>query len=273
MDKTEREEKIKYLLEKKNGYSFDDLRTVTEILRSEGGCPWDMEQTHKSVRKDFIEETYEAIEAIDNDDSVLMREELGDVMFQVMFHARIEEENGNFNVNDVVNDVCAKLIYRHPHVFGDIVAENTEKVLENWEKIKGKEKTDRKTVTDKLRAVPPALPALMRAAKVGQKASVLDFADADEVTDKLAEELEEVREAMQAGDSEAVFEEIGDLLLTASSLARKLNIDPEYALNRATDKFIGRFEKVEKEVISKNMELSEISAKELDDIWHKIKHN
>lgn len=278
MDKKKRQETVDYLTSKKEAYSFDDLRAVTEILRSEGGCPWDMEQTHTSIRKDFIEETYEAIEAIDNDDSVLMREELGDVMFQVMFHARIEEEQGRFDVGDVVNDVCAKLIHRHPHVFGSVVAENTEKVLENWEKIKGEEKTERKTATDKLRAVPPSLPALMKAVKVGKKASMLDFADASTVVDKLYEELGELRAAIEADKNNTersghgVYEELGDLLLTVASLARFVNIDPEQALNSATDKFIDRFEKVENEVLSINMEMSEVSGSQLDDIWNKIKH-
>lgn len=278
MDKKKRQETVDYLTSKKEAYSFDDLRAVTEILRSEGGCPWDMEQTHTSIRKDFIEETYEAIEAIDNDDSVLMREELGDVMFQVMFHARIEEEQGRFDVGDVVNDVCAKLIHRHPHVFGSVVAENTEKVLENWEKIKGEEKTERKTVTDKLRAVPPSLPALMKAVKVGKKASMLDFADVSAVVDKLYEELGELRVAIEADKNNTersghgVYEELGDLLLTVASLARFVNIDPEQALNSATDKFIDRFEKVENEVLSINMEMSEVSGSKLDDIWNKIKH-
>ncbi len=278
MDKKKRQETVDYLTSKKEAYSFDDLRAVTEILRSEGGCPWDMEQTHTSIRKDFIEETYEAIEAIDNDDSVLMREELGDVMFQVMFHARIEEEQDRFDVGDVVNDVCAKLIHRHPHVFGSVVAENTEKVLENWEKIKGEEKTERKTVTDKLRAVPPSLPALMKAVKVGKKASMLDFADVSAVVDKLYEELGELRAAIEADKNNTersghgVYEELGDLLLTVASLARFVNIDPEQALNSATDKFIDRFEKVENEVLSINMEMSEVSGSQLDDIWNKIKH-
>ncbi len=278
MDKKKRQETVDYLTSKKEAYSFDDLRAVTEILRSEGGCPWDMEQTHTSIRRDFIEETYEAIEAIDNDDSVLMREELGDVMFQVMFHARIEEEQGRFDVGDVVNDVCVKLIHRHPHVFGIVIAEDTAKVLENWEKIKGEEKTERKTITDKLRAVPPSLPALMKAVKVGKKASVLDFADASAVVDKLYEELEELRAAIEADKNDTVesghgvYEELGDLLLTVASLARFLNIDPEQALNSATDKFIGRFEKVENKALSMNLEMSEISGSDLEDIWNKIKH-
>ena len=133
------QEKIKALLEKKR-YDFDDLVTVVEVLRSDVGCPWDREQDHKSLRKGFIEETYEVIEAIDTSDPVLLREELGDVMLQVVFHAQIETEAGVFNIDDVSNDICVKLIHRHPHVFGDVVAEDAEKVLENWEQIKSDEK-------------------------------------------------------------------------------------------------------------------------------------
>ncbi|MBR4013377.1 MAG: MazG family protein, partial [Clostridia bacterium] len=153
------EEKIKELLARER-YHFDDLVTVVEVLRSEVGCPWDREQNHKSIRKDFIEETYEVIEAIDTDNPELLREELGDVMLQVVFHARIEEEQESFNIDDVANDICVKLIHRHPHVFGEVIAETSEKVLSNWEKIKSEEK-ERRTVTDKLRSIPPMLPALM----------------------------------------------------------------------------------------------------------------
>ena len=157
----ERLEKIKYLLACER-YSFDDLVLVVSILRGEGGCPWDREQTHKSIRKDFIEETYEVIEAIDTEDPVLLREELGDVMLQVTFHAQIEKEEGRFDIDDVANDICAKLIHRHPHVFGELKLDNSAEVLKNWDKIKGVEK-QRITLTDKLRSIPPMLPALMRA--------------------------------------------------------------------------------------------------------------
>ena len=163
-------EKKKMLLDKAaEGYGFEDLITVVEVLRSEEGCPWDREQDHKSIRRDFIEETYEVIEAIDTDDPKLLREELGDVLLQVTFHAQIESEKGVFNIGDVANDICVKLIHRHPHVFGDVKADTSEKVLSNWEIIKSEEK-ERRTVTDKLRAIPPMLPALMRAEKVGRKA-------------------------------------------------------------------------------------------------------
>lgn len=264
------EEKIRSLLEKER-YGFEDLVTVVEVLRSDIGCPWDREQTHKSIRKDLIEETYEVIEAIDTEDPELLREELGDVMLQVVFHARIETEENRFDINDVANDICVKLIHRHPHVFGDVVAETSDKVLSNWEKIKSDEK-ERHTVTDKLRAIPPMLPALMRAEKVGKKAACFDFADADQVMEKVREELCEVSEAIEAGVKSDIEEEMGDLLLSITSLCRKLGIEPEVALNKATDKFINRFSVLENAVMEQGKDINSMSMPELDAVWDEIKH-
>ena len=265
-----RDEKIRYLLSKE-GYTFDDLVLIMELLRSEGGCPWDREQTHKSIRNNFIEETYEVIEAIDNDDAKLLREELGDVMLQIVFHARMEEEAGKFNATDVANDVCVKLIHRHPHIFGDNDAKTSEEVLKNWEAIKNVEKS-RVTYTDKLNAIPPMFPALLRAQKVGKKASFFDFENADLVIEKIYEETAEVKEAMESGDREHVEEEIGDLLLTVTSLARKAGVDSEEALFKAVNKFIKRFEKVENAAIEKGLCVDKMSMAELDAIWDEIKH-
>ena len=264
-----REDTIKELLNKKR-YGFDDLMNVVRILRGEGGCPWDREQTHKSIRNDFIEETYEVIEAIDTENPVLLREELGDVLLQVVFHTQLSEDENQFYMEDVTTEICQKLIHRHPHVFADVNVENSSEVLRNWEAIKSDEKS-RKTVTDKLTAIPPMLPALMRASKVGKKASCFDFPDTESVMDKISEELVEVSEAMEAGKSENISEEIGDLLLSITSLCRKLGVDAEAALNKATDKFIDRFGKVENEVIAQKKEISECSLEELDAIWDKIK--
>ena len=264
------EEKIRSLLEKER-YGFEDLVTVVEVLRSDIGCPWDREQTHKSIRKDLIEETYEVIEAIDTEDPELLREELGDVMLQVVFHARIATEENIFDIKDVANDICVKLIHRHPHVFGDVVAETSDKVLSNWEKIKSDEK-ERRTVTDKLRAIPPMLPALMRAEKVGKKAACFDFADADQVMEKVCEELCEVSEAIETGVKADMEEELGDLLLSITSLCRKLGIEPEVALNKATDKFINRFSVLEAAVIERGRDINSMSMPDLDAVWDEIKH-
>ena len=264
------EEKIKVLLGK-NKYDFDDLVMLVEVLRSDIGCPWDREQDHKSIRKDIIEETYEVIEAIDTEDPVLLREELGDVLLQVVFHAQIETEESRFDIHDVANDICAKLIHRHPHVFGTVQADTSDKVLANWEVIKSEEKA-RVTVTDKLRAIPPMLPALMRAEKVGKKAKCFDFSDADEVMNKLDEELAELKCAICEENKSNIEEEMGDLLLTVTSLCRKLGIDPEMTLNRATDKFIDRFDTVESAVIGCGKSMENVGNEELNRIWDEIKH-
>lgn len=274
MQNASREEKIDYLLSREKGsYTFDDLVLIMELLRSPGGCPWDIEQNHHSIRNDLIEETYEVVEAIDRDDPVHLREELGDVLLQVVFHARIEDEVGRFTVYDVANDICEKLIYRHPHVFGQVHVDGSEQVLSNWEKLKGVEKqAERVTLTDQLRAIPAMEPALMRAQKVGKKAACFDFADADEVYAKLSEEIAEVRAASASGDGAAVEEELGDLLLTVTSLARKLGVKSEEALMHATDKFIDRFERVEHAVRARGQNMADLSMTELNAVWDGIKH-
>ncbi len=266
----EKQERVERLLNTEK-YGFDDLVEVVTILRSNVGCPWDKEQTHESLRRDFIEETYEVIEAIDTSDPKLLREELGDVMLQVVFHADIEHEEGRFDINDVANDICVKLIHRHPHVFGELKLENSEAVLENWDKIKGVEK-QRNTLSDKLRSIPPMLPALMRAQKVGKKASFFDFETVGEVYAKLDEEIGEVKAAAESGDKDAVSEELGDLLLTVTSLARKLGVDSEQALYNATNKFLDRFEKVENAVLEQGKNVENMTMPELDKVWNDIKH-
>ncbi len=254
----------------KKAYTAADLVTIVELLRAPGGCPWDMEQTHASIRNDFIEETYEVIEAIDNADPALLREELGDVLLQVAMHAQMEAEQGRCTFDDIANDICVKMITRHPHVFGDVKAETSSEVLANWELIKSEEKK-RESVTDKLTAIPRQLPALMRAVKVGKKAAVLDFPDAASVADKVEEELAEVRVAMAQGDTAAIEEEIGDLLLSVASLSRKLGVDAEMALTSATDKFIRRFSHVERSVIEAGYNIRELNDEQLDFFWQKSK--
>ena len=262
---------FEYLATKSEKYSFDDLCLLAKLLRAEGGCPWDREQTHKSIRKDIIEETYEVIEAIDKEDPNLMREELGDLLWQVVFHAELEREEGRANMDDIIHDICAKLVHRHPHVFGNVVADTSDVVLSNWEKIKTEEK-QRNTITSKLQSVPPALPALMRAQKIGKRAPFFDFADADEVWLKLDEEIKELKAAISAGDASNIDEEFGDLLFTAVSLSRKLGIDAEESLTRASDKFIRRFSCLEAEVIAQKKDITTLDMTELDAIWDRVKH-
>ncbi len=260
-----RDEKLQEILNK-SVYDASDLVTIVELLRLPGGCPWDREQTHRSLRKDLIEETYEVIEAIDNDDPVLLEEELGDLLLQIVLHARIEQEQGRASFDQVAQGVCRKMIHRHPHVFGEGKADTVAQVLKNWEKIKSEEKS-RKTVTESLTAVPRQLPALMRAAKIGKKAAVMDFPSTDAVLTKVSEELTEVKEALHLGTAQSVREEIGDLLFTVANLARKAGVEPEEALSAATDKFVDRFAVVEALAEGKNADLSEMSDAEKDVLW------
>lgn len=252
----------------KTHYDFADLCRVMEILRGEGGCPWDREQTHESIRKNFIEETYEVVEAIDTRDAHLLCEELGDVLLQVVFHAEMEREAGSFTIADVIDGIVKKLIYRHPHVFADTEADTAAQVLDNWDALKSKEK-HRDTVTSTLRSVPRPLPALMRAEKVGKRAAKVgfDFATAADAAAKIAEETEEVLTASDATRAE----EVGDLLLAAVNVARKCGVDPEQALSAATDKFINRFEAVEQamEADGKSMQNEPLAV--LDSYWDRVK--
>lgn len=264
--------KEKLLTEKH--HDFTSLMQIMELLRAPGGCPWDREQTHKSIRRDFIEETYEVIEAIDNDDPTLMCEELGDVLLQVAHHVDIEREAGHFTIDDVTDGVVAKLIHRHPHVFGDVQAETSDKVLANWDKIK-KEEKGRNTVSSSMDSVPPSLPALMRAQKIGKVAAKVgfDFPDAMSAFDKIPEETSEVREAIAAADPDHIAEELGDLLFAAVNVCRKLGVDAELALTRANDKFVRRFKAVENEVNAAGKTFSDYNMEELDAIWDKNKHS
>ncbi len=215
----------------KDHYKVDDLLRIMELLRGEGGCVWDREQDHHSIRNNFIEETYEAVEAIDREDPALLQEELGDVLLQVVFHARMEEEAGRFTFSDVCDGICKKLIYRHPHVFGDVSVENSSQVLENWDKLKTVEK-HQETAVSTLEAVSKALPALVRAAKVQKRAGKVGFeypALSDALGD-LRSEIAELEEALSREDAQDVFEEIGDVIFSAANVSRLLKADPEEAL-------------------------------------------
>ena len=263
-------DKIKKELLAKERYTFEDLRDVMRVLRAPGGCPWDMEQDHKSIRENFIEETYEVVEAIDTENIALMREELGDVLMQVVFHTAIEEENGGFTMEDVTTEVCKKLIYRHPHVFADTSVDGSDEVLVNWDKLKNAEK-QRNTVTDSLLSVPKQYPALLRAQKVGKKAAKVgfDFANAEDAAKKITEETAE----LLAAPDECRMEELGDLLFAVVNTARQYGISAEEALAKATDKFISRFSEVEKGVISDGKDMTELSLEELDKYWDKAKNS
>lgn len=256
----------------KNHYSINDLLDIVRLLRGEGGCPWDREQTHKSIKSDFIEETCEAIEAIDLEDTDLLREELGDVLLQVVFHCRIEEETGSFNFDDVCDEICKKLIIRHPHVFGDVTADTADEVLKNWDAIK-KETKGQETYTDTLNSVAKSLPALMRAQKVGKRAmrAGMDFRCAEDAIACIDSEKKELDAAVASGDKKNIEEEIGDLLFSCVNAARHLGVDAELALKNATEKFIKRFSVTEELTAKDNIDMKNLSIEELDVYWDKAK--
>ena len=248
----------------KENYNIEDLVKIVKILRSENGCPWDKEQDHHSIRKDFLEETYEVLEAIDTDNTELLREELGDVLLQVVFHSQIETECDSFTFDDVADEVCKKLITRHPHVFGDVTVENSEQVLKNWDNIKKKTK-EQETYKDTLESVSKILPALMRSYKVAQRAertglSVIKASPLDILLDEKAQNI----------DKEIYSRIIGNTLLSFVNFARKVGVDPEEALQKATDSYIEDFGKVEETIRLEGKEASSLSIDELDAIWQKV---
>lgn len=258
--------------QQKDKYSISDLLDIVRLLRSEGGCPWDREQTHESIKSDFIEETCEAIEAIDLGDTELLREELGDVLLQVVFHCRIEEEADSFTFDDVCDEICKKLIIRHPHVFGEVKAETSDQVLKNWDAIKMETKGQER-YTDTLTSVAKSLPALMRAQKVGKRAmrAGMDFRCAEDAVATIGNEKAELDEAIASGDKANIEEEIGDLLFSCVNAARHLGVDAELALKSATEKFIKRFSITEELVASENIDMKTLPIEELDIYWDKAK--
>jgi tetrapyrrole methylase family protein / MazG family protein len=222
----------------KSHYDVNDFRRLIHLLRQKDGCPWDSVQTHASIRNNFLEETYEVCEAIDNGDNALLKEELGDVLMQVIFHASIEEDAGHFDLDDVADSACKKLIFRHPNLFSE------EGSSLSWDELKQQEK-GYTTRTQSLNAVARSLPALWRAKKVQKRAASFgfDWPDVAPAMHKVEEEYQELRQAID--EQSNIEEELGDLLFAVVNAARHLNIDPEQALNRATDKFISRFATME----------------------------
>ncbi len=254
----------------KKQYTIEDLLDILVTLRGENGCPWDRVQTHDSIKKDMIEEAYEAIDALDKKDDRMFANELGDVLLQVVFHSQIARERGAFDFNDVLNEICTKLITRHTHVFGDVKADNAEEALKTWDANKKKEKS-LSNHTDNLKDVPKYLPALMRAEKVQKRAASpgFDFPDALAALSKLEEEIKELKSAISKNSN--INEEFGDILFSAVNVGRLLGLTPETSLSDSTEKFIARFERMENEVFSKNRTLEDLNLDEMDEIWSKIK--
>jgi len=250
---------------------FEELVTIMKRLRGPGGCPWDAEQTHESLTRYLLEETYEVIEAIESKSAGHLKEELGDLLLQPVFHAAIAEEAGTFTMDDIILSLCDKLVRRHPHVFGDLQIADSAAQIENWEQIKKTEKgTERASA---LSGVPPHLPALLKAQKITEKAARVgfDWEHVDQVMAKVMEELHEFEEAMAAGDNEQMEAELGDLLFAIVNLGRFLSINPEEALRKTINRFQHRFQYVEDGLHSQGRQMNSTPLEEMDRLWEEAK--
>ncbi len=250
---------------------FDRLMEIMRRLRAPGGCPWDAEQTHESLKRYLLEESYEVLEAIDNKDSKHLKEELGDLLLQPVFHAAIAEESGEFTMDDILNSICDKLVHRHPHVFGDQEIKDSAAQVENWEKIKKLEKGEERRSA--LSGVPPHLPALMKAQKITEKAARVgfDWEHVDQVFAKVIEELHEFEETMAEGDQERMEAELGDLLFAIVNLGRFLALNPEEALRKTITRFTLRFAHVEESLQARGVQMMDASLAEMDKLWEEAK--
>lgn len=249
--------------------SFSELVEVIAKLRGEGGCPWDRQQTHDTLKISIIEEAYEALEAIDEKDDEKIEEELGDLLMQVLLNAQIAKEEGKFDIYGVIQKIKEKLIRRHPHVFGDVKVKSAHEVIQNWDEIKSKEK-ERESLMD---GIPTNLPALIRARKVQSKASRVgfDWDKSEDVFIKVEEELRELKESIEKGEHDSIEEELGDILFSIVNLSRFLNIEPEIALMKTTAKFIKRFKQMELRIANDGNEIIDYDLRGLDEIWNSIK--
>ncbi|MCX7762609.1 MAG: nucleoside triphosphate pyrophosphohydrolase [Candidatus Kryptonium sp.] len=248
---------------------FSELVEVVRKLRKE--CPWDREQTHKSIRHNLIEEAYETVEAIDNDDFEELKKELGDLLLHVVMHSIMAEEDGKFTLDEVIFLIKEKLIYRHPHVFGDLKVDNSKEVKHNWEKLKQSENNRDSVIS----GIPKSLPALIKAYRVQEKASSVgfDWKHPDDVWKKVEEEIKELKRTIQINDQSKIEEEFGDLLFAIVNYSRFLKVNPESALNKAVEKFTRRFQYIERELKSQGKDIYSTTLEEMDEIWERIKRS
>ncbi len=245
---------------------FDDLVEIVKILRKE--CPWDRKQTHESIKDNLIEEAYEAVEAIDTGDFEEFKKELGDVLLHVVFHSNMADEKDSFSIDDVIYAIQKKLIRRHPHVFGDAVAEDEDQVAENWENIKLKEGKD-----SILEGIPKQLPALIRAQRMQEKAANVgfDWPESRQVWEKLEEELQEFKEVIKEGDQQKSREEFGDLLFSLVNVGRFFDLNAEDSLRSTNRKFIRRFQYIEEQLRQQEKNIADVSLEEMDKHWNEAK--
>lgn len=251
---------------------FETLVAIMRKLRAPGGCPWDAEQTHDSLKRYLLEETYEVLEAIDAQSPEHLREELGDLLLQPVFHAAIAEENGLFDINDIIRTLCEKLIRRHPHVFGGLEIKDSNEQIENWERIKKSEKGN-SLKKSALSGIPPALPALLKAQKITEKAARtgFDWENTGQIVDKIKEELHELEEALEDGNKKLIEAELGDLLFSVVNLGRFLSINPEDALHATINRFRKRFNHIEESLETREKSVHDVSLEEMERLWNEAK--
>jgi len=253
--------------------AWERLREITRRLRAPGGCPWDREQSMESLRTHLVEEAYEVLEAIDSGERGHLREELGDLLFQIMFLAQIASEEGAFDLEAVAAGIADKLVRRHPHVFGDGRVKSAGEAIQQWEALKDAERRGEQGAPGVLSGVPAHLPALLKAHRLSSKASQFgfDWRGPEQVLEKVQEEARELARARNGADARALEEEMGDLLFTMANLARHLSIDPEAALQRANRKFAQRFERVERRLRERGKAWGSVGAQELERLWEEAK--
>ncbi len=253
-------------------HPLDYLVGIMKKLRSPEGCPWDKEQSHESIKRYIIEEVYEFVESIEENNPEKMKDELGDLLFQIVFHCQLAAEENNFSIYDVINASAEKMVRRHPHVFGENKLEKDHEVVDQWEKIKNTEHhhKDRESILD---GIPRQLPSLIRAYKAQKKVARVgfDWDKPEQIIEKIEEELQETKEAIAHGDEEHIKEEIGDLFFVVSNLARFLHYDPEELSRKSVDKFIRRFKKIEQELEKRGSSVHESTLEEMDAIWNQHK--
>lgn len=256
----------------RNRYNMYNLYKIMKRLRDKDGCPWDLKQTHDSLRQYIIEEAYEVVDAIDNEDFDSLVEELGDLLLQIVFHSVIADEEGYFNFNDVTTSICNKMITRHPHVFGDLSLNNEEEVLTNWTEIKDKEKNIN-SYTERITSIPRNFPALKRSYKIQKKAAEVgfDWPDINGAIRKFEEEFNELIEEIKDNNLLKMEEELGDLIFAIVNIARFIDIDPEIALNKTSNKFINRFKFIEEESVKQGKNLKNMTLEEMDLLWNMAK--
>ena len=258
----------------KEKYDLADFIRIIDVLRSPGGCPWDIKQTHESLKRNAVEEAWEVCDAIDEGSMEHLREELGDLLMQVIFHASIEKEKGGFDLDDVSDEAVKKLIHRHPHVFADTKADTPEEVLANWDAIKRADR-GQKSVASAMDGIPKGLPGLMRSEKIQNKAAKLGF-DWPNVTgalDKLREEVGELQEGIDANDLENIKEELGDVFFSTVNVARFYKLDSEEIMRAACEKFIRRFRFMEEKAAERGLELTELSLGQQEEIYQQARHD